>query len=166
MTVTGLRDWATSSFGHLHQTLRRREPLKDFGFIADTPLGPLSAAMERLQQPTAHQDILDGGHIYQGMPFAAQTPSYVGFCAFCEQFIIGDKNWTRWHYRTRDPSRRYYPDGISDHVAQYYLDCLREASIIIPGPNGCCGERLSCRIRSVGDIQRLIPEYSLSSCAN
>lgn len=114
----------------------------------------------RRSHPVAlYPDLPDGGYIYKGASFSPVIPSYAGFCAFCEQFVLTDKNWTRWRYRIRNASRLYYPDSLSDRVARSYLRRLRQAFIVIPGPNGASGERLSCRIHSIEDIQRLVPDF-------
>lgn len=155
-------DWVASLLNGLRQALVRHGPLTDFGFTANLPPRPLNVKVRRSELTARRYSGFDGDHIYRGTPFSPLIPSYAGFCAFCQQFIIEDKNWTKGHYCTRDPSRRYYPDGIAKHVAQSYLDRLRAGYVLIPEPNGCEGERLSRRIKTIEDIRRLIPDFSSS----
>jgi hypothetical protein len=152
--MTSLSHWASSLAS------RPRQPSPSVGFDSTVRAQPEHSATKATPpHPLAvPHDVLDGGYIYQGAPFSEAIPSYAGFCAFCEQFVLMDKNWTRWHYRVRDFGRRYYPSGISEHVARFYLERLRRACVLIPGPNGCSGERLSCRIHCIEDIQRLVPD--------
>jgi hypothetical protein len=156
----GFSDWASFLSRCLRQAPHRLAPFTDFGFTVDPPPGPSSATARRPDPGPLRRDVSEGGYVYRGVPFSPLNSSYTGFCAFCQQFIMRDKNWTKWRYHARDPSRRYYPNGVSDHIARSYLDRLRQKFILIPGPNGCSGERLSCRIRSIEDIQRLIPDFS------
>jgi hypothetical protein len=158
LLARGFSDWASFLSRCLRQAPRRPAPFTDFSFTAN-PLPEPSSATARRPDPTPlRRGVSDGGYVFRGVPFSPRTPSYAGFCAFCQQFILRDKKWTKWHYHAQDPSRRYYPNGIPDFVARSYLDRLRQEFIIIPGPNGCSGERLSCRIRSIEDIQGLIPD--------
>lgn len=100
----------------------------------------------------------DNGYVYQNEPYSRRVPSYAGFCAFCQQFLLAERNWTKWRYRAIDARRPYYPDGISEPVAGFYLHVLRQACVLIPaGPDGYSRERLSCRVHSIQDIQRLVP---------
>ena len=156
--VKGLGDLA-SLVHRLRQTRLHPTPPTGFCFTVDPPPGPSSAKARRPGPAVLRHGDPDVGYFYKGMPFFSQTPSYAGFCAFCKQFLLTDRNWTRWRYRASDPSRRYYPDGVSDHAARSYLRKLRLACVLIPGPNGCSGERLSCRIRSIKDIERLVPDF-------
>ena len=155
--VKGLSDLA-SLVHRLRQARLHPAPFTGFSFTVDRLPGSPSAKARRLGLAALRHGGPDGGYFYKGVPFFSQTPSYAGFYAFCEQFILTDKNWTRWRYRARDSSRPYYPDGISDHIALFYLRRLRQACVLIPGPNGCSGERLSCRICSIEDIQHLAPD--------
>lgn len=148
--------WVASLSNRPYRTPRRGVHATSFEIRVNQRARPVHAAMRR----PAPVSVVDKGYTYKGVAFSPNTPSYAGFCAFCQQFVIGDKNWIRWHYRTQDKNRRYYPDGIAEHVAQSYLDRLREEYVLIPGPNGCEGERLSRRIRTIEDIQRLIPDFS------
>jgi hypothetical protein len=109
---------------------------------------------------SACQGFPNGGYVYEGEPFSPLTPSSAGFCAFCEQFVLRDKDWTGGHYCARNLSRAYYPSGIAEQVAFSYLDSLRQAFILIPGPNGSSGERLSCRIRSIEEIKSLASDFA------
>jgi hypothetical protein len=96
----------------------------------------------------------DSNYMYKGTPFSQHSASRAGLYAFAEQFILTGQ-WTPWVYHASDPGRQYYPKGISEQVARFYLDQLRQKSILIT-VNG--RERLSSRIRSIRDIQRLIPD--------
>jgi hypothetical protein len=108
-----------------------------------------------LSAPAPRED-----YAYQGRVFSPFIPSYPGFYAFCEQFLFLECNWSAECYRTPNPNRRYYRDGISPSLAQAYLDVLRETCILIPGRNGTAPDRVSCRIQSIRDIQRLLPDLS------
>jgi hypothetical protein len=157
--VRGFSDLASSITNRLRQIYRLPAPFAGSGFTTD-PLHETSSVDARRPSKTAlRYAVPDCGHIYKGIPFTSQILSYAGFCAFCEQFVLTDNNWTRWHYRTPDPSRLYYPDGVSDHAALSYLHELRLACVLIPGPNGSSGERLSCRIRCIEDIKHLVPYF-------
>jgi hypothetical protein len=97
---------------------------------------------------------------YEGNAFSPSAISYAGFCAFCQQFILMDGDWASEHYRARNPSRRYYCEGISESIAGSYLLALKAACILIPGSNGHARGRLSSRIRSIEDIQEIVPDIS------
>jgi hypothetical protein len=109
-----------------------------------------------LPQPSVHED-----YVYQGEVFSPLIASYPGFYAFCEQFVLTERDWTAECYRARDASRRFYRDGISPVLAHAYLTALREACILIPARNGHARERMSSRIHSIQDIQRLLPDLSM-----
>ncbi|MFB0538107.1 MAG: hypothetical protein ACETWR_24355 [Anaerolineae bacterium] len=155
-------NWASSLNSTSPRAQRRAVPSVNFAFDTEPPPTLSKARTERAGSAVPCHGLPDSGYLYRGVPFSSLIPSEEGFFAFCHQFILTDKNWTKWHYRARDASRRYYPDGIFDQAAHFYLCKLREVCIIIPGPNGCSGERLSARIRSIRDIQRLIPDLSES----
>ena len=160
--ITVFTNWASSLASTRPQVRRRAVSSLHFAFSTN-PAPTLSKTdTERAGSTVPCHRLPDDGYLYRGVPFSPLTPSYDGFCAFCHQFVLTDKNWTRWHYRARDASRQYYHDGIFDQAAHFYLCKLREACILIPGLNGCSGERLSVRIRSIEDIQRLIPDLSES----
>jgi hypothetical protein len=99
-------------------------------------------------------------YVYKGMAFSPSAISYAGFCAFCQQFVLFDRDWSIAHCRVPNPDRFYYRDGISASIAGSYLLTLREACILIPGPNGHSRERVSCRIHSIQEIQELVPDIS------
>jgi hypothetical protein len=152
-------NWVSSLVRHLRQPPHRPVSRAAFGFTVNMQSEPSSMKVRRFVPTDPCHSVPDGDYIYKGESFSPVTLSQAGFWAFCEQFVLMDKNWTRWRYRTRDSSRLYYPGGISDHVARFYLRRLRQAYVLIPGPNGCSGERVSCRIHSIGDIQRLVPDF-------
>lgn len=160
--IAEFSNWASSLSSTPPRTQRRAISSVTFAFDTNPPPTLSKADTERAGSALPCHGLPDDGYFYRGLPFSSWVPSHEGFWAFCHQFILTDKNWTRWHYRARDASRRYYPDGIFDQAAHFYLYKLREACILIPGPNGCSGERLSVRIRSIEDIQRLIPDLSES----
>jgi len=158
--IAASANWVSSLTSTPPRARRRIASLVRFAF-GTNPSPTLSrAGTEQADSAVPCHGLPDGGYLYRGVPFFPLTPSYDGFCAFCHQFVLADKNWIGSHYRAPDSSRRYYSNGISDHVACSYLDRLRQEFILIPGPNGCSGERLSCRIRSIEDIKRLIPDFS------
>jgi len=160
LIFTGLFTLGSSLTSPRRRDRRRAASWVRFAFDTDAPPTLSKAGAEQAGSAFSRPGVPDGGYSYGGVSFSPLNLSYAGFCAFCHQFIFMDKNWTRWHYRARDASRRYYPGGILDQVAHFYLYKLREVCILIPGPNGCSGERLSCRIKSVEDIQRLILDSS------
>lgn len=160
LLATGFSDWVPFLSRHVRRPPRRLAPFTNFDFTVDPPPGPSNATARQPDLVPLRRGAPDDGHVYRDVPFSPRIPSYAGFCAFCQQFILMDKNWTQWRYHARDPSRQYYPSGISEHVARSYLDRLMQEFILIPGPNGCSGERLSCRVRSIEDIQRLVPAFS------
>jgi len=135
----GFSDGASFLSHHVRRAPLRLAPFTDFDFAVNSPPGLSSTSGRPPDQASLRHEVPDGGYVYRGAPFSPQTPSYTGFCAFCEQFIIRDRNWTGWRYHVWDPSRRYYPNGISDHIVRSYLDRLRQEFILIPGPNGCSG---------------------------
>jgi len=137
LTFTGLFTLGSSLISTRLRARRRAASWMRFTLNADPPPTLSKAGTEQTGPTFPHHGVPDGGYFYKGVSFSPLSPSYAGFCAFCHQFIIMDKNWTRWHYRARDASRRYYSDGIFDQVAQFYLHRLREACVLIPGPNGC-----------------------------
>jgi hypothetical protein len=152
-------EWASFLTNRLHQATRGPATVTGFDSTVNARPEPSSTKARRSRPVALHPDLPDGGYIYKGASFSPVIPSYPGFCAFCEQFLLTDKNWTSWRYRIRDASRLYYPDSLSDRVARSYLSRLRQACIVIPGPNGASGERLSCRIHSIEDIQCLVPDF-------
>jgi hypothetical protein len=153
-------NWASSLTSTCPRTRHRAASSMRFAF-GTNPRPTLSKAnIEQVGSAVPCHGLPDGGYFYRGAPFSPLIPSDSGFFAFCHQFVLTDKKWMRSYYRAQDASRRYYPDGIFDQAAYFYLCRLREACIIIPGPNGCSGERLSVRARSIEDIQRLIPDLS------
>jgi len=157
--VRRLNDWVPALLSRLHQAARGPATVPGSDPAVHARPAPPSMKARRSHPVALYPDLPDGGYIYKGASFSPVIPSYAGFCAFCEQFVLTDKNWTRWRYRIRNASRLYYPDSLSDRVARSYLRRLRQAFIVIPGPNGASGERLSCRIHSIEDIQRLVPDF-------
>jgi hypothetical protein len=152
--------WAHILANHVRQARRSQMPSPDPG-LSQSPTAPSPRGNGRhAAQAIAHRSAPGNGSTYQGEAFSPLTCSAPGFCAFCEQFVLADKNWTREHYGAQDLSRRYYRNGISDPVACFYLRTLKQACVLIPGPNGHSRERLSCRIRSIEDILCLIPGLS------
>ena len=154
-------NWLTSTHGSWvsladrpPQATRRRTTAPDFHFTVPryriAPRARARSPDSMVRRRAAH----DGGYVYRETSFSPHTPSSAGLYAFFQQFIMTDGNWTVGHYEAPDSGRKYYPKGIQAHIARYYLDQLRQKWILIP-VNG--RERLSSRIRSVKDIQRLIP---------
>jgi hypothetical protein len=139
---------------------RHCEPISTFGLAVNR--SPADARVEDGCPSLAFvsSGVNDGDYVYKGLYFSHHVATNVGFYAFCEQFILMNKNWEKHHYNSSDKSRRYYPCGISEQIAHYYLEMLRNAHILIPGPNGCSGERVSCRIRCIEDIEELVPDIS------
>jgi hypothetical protein len=158
--ITAFANWASSLTSTPPRARHRTASSVRFAFGTNPSPTLSKASTEQADSAVPCHGLPDGGYLYRGVPFSPLAPSHDGFCAFCHQFVLADKNWMRSYYRARDSSRRYYPNGISDHVACSYLDRLRQEFILIRGPNGCSGERLSCRICSIEDIQRLIPDFS------
>jgi len=156
----GLGDWVSSLSYRLGQPARQPAPVRVFGFTVDTLPGPSRASTACSDPSSACRGFSNGGYVYEGKPFSPLTSSSPGFCAFCEQFVLTDRNWTGGHYCARNLSRAYYPSGIAEHIACSYLDSLRQAFILIPGPNGSSEERLSCRIRSIEDIKCLASDFA------
>ena len=159
LLTTRFSHWASSLASRPRQAARRPATFTGFDATVNARPEPSTAKVRQSRPVALRPHMSDGGYVYKGDAFSPVIPTYAGFCAFCEQFVLADKNWTRWRYRIRDASRLYYPDGMSDRVAHSYLSRLRQACIVIPGPNGASGERLSCRIHSVEDIQRLVPDF-------
>ena len=84
--------------------------------------------------------------------------SHDGFLAFCSDFALSSGHQTLpLEYTRPDSRRRYYPQGISDDVAQTYISILRRTRIIVPGTNGYSGEILRQRIGTLDDIRFRIP---------
>jgi hypothetical protein len=100
------------------------------------------------------------GYTYKGVRFHYSRFSNAGFYAFCEQFVLIDRNWTVWNYRVANVNRKYFPDGISEHVARAYLKMLREADILIPVPRRGMPDRLSNRINTIKDIKRAVSHFT------
>lgn len=148
--------------GHRRRSPPPHELCRNLGSSADMPAGLRSGEVRRARLIAFGDDASDAGYLYTGESFSPVAPSRVGLRAFCQQFLLTDNNWTYEHYRASDFSRRYYPWGISERVARLYLRQLREAFVLIPGPNGCQRERLSCRISSLKDIEHLIPYHGES----
>ncbi len=98
------------------------------------------------------------GYVYQGTPFEVDVPSYAGFLAFCEEFVLRQHNWDTWYYISADADRCYYPHGIGERAAQFYLELLERAHIIRGAKNGDNGW-VSPRIRTLEDIKRRIPYF-------
>jgi hypothetical protein len=158
--ITAFANWASSLTSTPPRARHRTASSVRFAFGTNPSPTLSKASTEQADSAVSCHGLPDGGYLYRGVPFSPLSPSYDGFCAFCHQFVLTDKNWMRSYYRARDASRQYYPDGIFEQAAHFYLYKLREACILIPGPNGCSGERLSVRIRSIEDIQQLIPGLS------
>lgn len=100
----------------------------------------------------------DGGYTYKGIPFDVDVPSYAGFLAFCDEFVLRRHNWATWYYITADPVRHYYPYGIGQHTAQFYLELLERARIIRGANNGDNGW-VSPRVHTLEDIKKRVPYF-------
>jgi hypothetical protein len=100
----------------------------------------------------------DKGYMYQGTLLDVDVPSYAGFLAFCDEFVLRQHNWATWYYITADPGRHYYPHGIGQHAARYYLELLERARIIRGANNGNNGW-VSSRIHTLEDIKKRIPYF-------
>lgn len=118
------------------------------------------AAPPAPRRPTHMQMDLpeDKGYMYQGTPLDVDVPSYVGFLAFCDEFVLRQHNWATWYYITADPGRHYYPYGIGQHAARYYLELLVRTRIIRGANNGNNGW-VSPRIRTLEDIKKRVPYF-------
>jgi len=107
----------------------------------------------------AGKDVLwDGGYIYEGTPFDVDVPSYAGFLAFCDEFVLRQHNWAMRYCTSADPRRRYYPHGIGSRTAQFYLEQLERARIIRGSNNGDNGW-VSPRIHTLEDIKLRVPYF-------
>lgn len=94
-------NWASSLASTRPQARRRAVSSVHFAFSTN-PAPTLSKTdTERAGSTVPCHGLPDDGYLYRGVPFSPLTPSYDGFCAFCHQFVLTDKNWTRWHYRDR-----------------------------------------------------------------
>lgn len=114
---------------------------------------------EAWRRTSVDRDITrDGGYIYQGIPFDVDVPSYPGFLAFCDEFVLRQRNWSTWCCISADPGRCYYPHGIGSHTAQFYLELLARARIIRGSHNGDNGW-VSSRIRTLEDIKLRVPYF-------
>jgi len=128
--------------------------------VVFTPAAPGDGTSPATRRPArADRDVLwDGGYVYQGAPFDVGVPSYMGFLAFCDEFVLRRRNWAAWYYITADPRRHYYPYGIGQHAAQFYLELLERTRIIRGSNNGDNGW-VSPRIRTLEDIKMRVPYF-------
>ena len=128
-------------------------------FMSTMPPGN-GAAPPATRHPTHVQtDLLeDGGYVYQSALLDVDVPSYAGFLAFCDEFLFRQHNWATWYYTAADPGRHYYPYGIGQHTAQFYLELLERARIIRGANNGDNGW-VSPRIHTLEDIKKRVPYF-------
>jgi len=127
-------------------------------FMTITPEDGAAAPATRRPARTNSDVLWDGGYIYKSSPFDVGVPSYTGFLAFCEEFILRQHNWDIWYCISSDPRRHYYPHGIGERTAQFYLELLKRARIIRGSNNGDNGW-VSPRIHTLEDIKRRVPYF-------
>lgn len=95
------------------------------------------------------------GYIFDGIAFEADHPSYAGFLAACEEFLLPDGHLNLDAWVSQDSQRRYYPRGMSRHVALFYRELLQRARII--DDQGW----LFSRIRTIEDIRQRVPYFEV-----
>jgi hypothetical protein len=128
-------------------------------FMTVTPEEDGAASPIARRPARTDRDVLwDGDYIYKGTPFDVDVPSYAGFLAFCDEFILRQRNWATWYYISSDPHRRYYPHGIGSRAAQFYLEML-ERTRIIRGVNNGDNGWVSPRIHTLEDIKLRVPYF-------
>ena len=97
----------------------------------------------------------DGGYVYNGTAFEADHPSYAGFLAACEEFLLSTERLDPDVCVSHDSQRRYYPTGMSWRVALFYRELLQRARII--DNEG----KLFPRIRNIEDIRQRVPYFEV-----
>jgi hypothetical protein len=95
------------------------------------------------------------GYLYNDIAFEAEHPSYAGFLAACEEFLLPGRRLDLDACVSHDSRRRYYPGGMSRHVALFYRELLQRARII--DDEGL----LFRRIRDIEDIRQRIPYFEV-----
>jgi hypothetical protein len=95
------------------------------------------------------------GYIYNGIPFEANHPSYAGFLAACEAFLLPTGRLDLNACVSSDPRRRYYRRGMSREVALFYRELLQRTHIIDDR------DLLFSRIHSVDDILQRVPYFEV-----
>jgi hypothetical protein len=97
----------------------------------------------------------DGGYVYNGTAFEADHPSYTGFLAACEEFLLPTGCLDPEACASHDSQRRYYPTGMSWRVVLFYRELLQRARII--DNEGA----LFPRIRNIEDIRQRVPYFEV-----
>jgi len=95
------------------------------------------------------------GYIYRDIPFEVDHPSYFGFLAACEEFLLPVGHLSLAVWVSQDPRRRYYRRGMAHEVALFYRELLQRAHIIDDQ------DRLFSRIRTIEDISQRVPYFEV-----
>jgi len=95
------------------------------------------------------------GYMYDSTAFEDDHPSYVGFLAACEEFLFPSRFLDLDACVNHGNRRRYYPRGMSRHVAFFYRELLQRARIIDNE------DLLYPRIRDIEDVRQRIPYFEV-----
>jgi hypothetical protein len=95
------------------------------------------------------------GYVYNDIPFDDDHPSFAGFLAACEEFLFPGRHLDLEVCVGHGRQRRYYPSGMSRHVALFYRELLQRARII--DDEGW----LYSRIRDIEDVRQRIPYFEV-----
>ena len=124
-----------------------------------------SSAAERA--PAGTSERADSLHTALGAKVSAFHASYAGFLAFCDDFVLSNRQGTLYSdYTQPDIGRKYYSSGISSEIAQLYMSILSRARGIIAQTDNRSNWTLHEQITELDDIRCRIPAEAFDTVAS